>query len=41
MFQELGEVSAITTIFTRSGLTPAGETFKFKVAAVNAIGTGV
>lgn len=39
-FQELAEVSASTLTYTRNGLSPAGETFKFKVAAVNAIDVG-
>ena len=39
-FVELAEVSSAVFTYERTGLSPAGETFQFKVAALNAIGTG-
>lgn len=39
-FEELAEVSESTFTYVRSGLSPPGETFKFKVAAVNVIDSG-
>ena len=39
-FSEIAEVDAQTFSYERTGLTPEGETFKFKVAAFNAIETG-